>query len=200
MPRTRTTLSQIALALDLSVSTISKSLADSSEISELTKNKVREFAHKCDYSPNNFARNFRTGETKMIGLVMPNVLDQVYAQVLIGTEKHLDSMGYRLVTTLSYESKIKEVNSLSILASGYVDGLILCISKETKKEKDYQHIHKLKKDGFPLVVIDLKNLSIQDSTGKFMVNDPYPEQMGDKAAKLILKRISLSFSGTVTYK
>jgi|AntAceMinimDraft_11_1070367.scaffolds.fasta_scaffold10287_4 LacI family transcriptional regulator len=190
MPRIQTTLSQIASALELSVSTISKSLADSAEISELTKNRVREFADKCNYSPNNLARNFRTGETKMIGLIIPNVLNQVYAQILIGSEKYLDGMEYRLVTTLSYESKIKEISSISKLASGYVDGIIICVSEETEKEKDYQHIHKLKEGGFPLVVIDLKNMLMQDNTGKFIVNDYSAEQMGNKAGKLILKRIN----------
>ncbi|SFW37336.1 transcriptional regulator, LacI family [Cellulophaga fucicola] len=154
MIQTRPTLSQMSKALDLSISTVSKSLSDSPEISISTKNKVREFARKCNYRPNSFAASLRRGYTKNIGLIIPSVLNPFYAKVLVGVEKYLDENGYKLITSISNESAEKEAKYLSVLGSGYVDGVIICVSKETEITNKYKHIDTLIGQGTPLVLFD----------------------------------------------
>ena len=118
MIHTRPTLSQISKALDLSISTISKSLSDSPEISISTKQKVQEFARKCNYRPNSFAASLRRGYTKNIGLIIPSVLNPFYAKVLVGIEKYLDENDYKLFTSISNESAEKESHYLSLKMLG----------------------------------------------------------------------------------
>ncbi|WP_296380926.1 LacI family DNA-binding transcriptional regulator [Winogradskyella sp.] len=154
MIQSRTTLSEMSKALNLSISTVSKSLSDSSEISALTKKRVNEFARQCNYIPNNLAASFRKGYTNTIGLVIPNILNPFYAKVLVGIENYLDDKGYRLITSISNESQDKESKSLNKMASGYVDGLIICISKETELKNKYDHINGLIGQGTPIVMFD----------------------------------------------
>jgi len=154
MIQSRTTLSEMSKALNLSISTVSKSLSDSSEISCPTKKRVQEFAKACNYIPNSIAAGFRRGYTNTIGLVIPNIMNPFYANVMSSIEKQLDEKGYKLITSLSNESMYKETNSLKKMASGYIDGLIICPSKEAELKNEYTHIESLLKQGTPVVVFD----------------------------------------------
>ena len=154
MMQTRTTLAGMSKALNLSISTVSKSLSGSSEISTTTQMRVRDFAKSCNYIPNNFATSLRKGYTNTIGLVVPNILNPFYAKVLAGIESHLDQNNYKLITSISNESLDKESKSLNKMAGGYVDGFILCVSKETELTNTYDHISALTSRGTPIVLFD----------------------------------------------
>lgn len=169
MAQSRTTLSKMSKALNLSISTISKSLSDSSEISDLTKNRVKKFADQCNYVPNHFAVSFRKGFSNTIGLIIPNMLNPFYAKVLIGVENYLDKKGYRLMTSISNESKDKEEKSLKKMMGGYVDGLIVCASKETELSNEYNHINAALYRGMPLVMFD--RISEMINCDKVISND-----------------------------
>jgi len=150
----RTTLTEISKALNLSVSTISKSLSGSSEISLPTKQRVKEFAKQCNYVPNNFAASFRKGCTNTIGLVIPHIINPFYAKVLLNIENYLDQNGYKLITCFSNDSLKKEVKNISKMASGYVDGFIVCVSKEAQLNNEYSHIQRLITNQIPIVLFD----------------------------------------------
>lgn len=154
MMQTRTTLAEMSKALDLSISTVSKSLSGSSEISLPTQTRVRNFAKLCNYIPNNFASSLRKGYTNTIGLVVPNILNPFYAKVFAGIENYLDEHNYKLIISISNESIEKESKSLRKMAGGYVDGIIICVSKETELTNTYDHINALTKRGTPLVLFD----------------------------------------------
>ncbi|MEO8774134.1 MAG: LacI family DNA-binding transcriptional regulator [Gelidibacter sp.] len=154
MIQTRTTLAEMSKALDLSISTVSKSLSGSSEISLPTQTRVRNFAKSCNYIPNNFASSLRKGYTNTIGLVVPSILNPFYAKVFAGIENYLDEHNYKLITAISNESIEKESNSLRKMAGGYVDGIIICVSKETELTNTYDHINALTNRGTPLVLFD----------------------------------------------
>ena len=169
MIRGRTTLSEMSKALNLSVSTVSKSLSDSQDIGVLTKKRVKEFAKKCHYKPNSFASGLRNGHTKIIGLIIPNILNPFYANALVGIEKHLNIQGYKLITSISHESSLKESKCMEMMASGYVDGLIMCLSKETQIKGKYDHFIRFKDQGLPLVLFDRINDNI--TCDKVIIDD-----------------------------
>ena len=154
MMQSRTTLSEMSKSLNLSISTVSKSLSDSHEISTLTKKRVQDFAKQCNYIPNSFAASFRKGQSNTIGLVIPNILNSFYANVLSGIEKHLDENGYKLITSISNESLDKESNCLKKMSAGYIDGLIICPSKESQITNNYKHINALIDQGTPVIMFD----------------------------------------------
>ncbi|WP_452232380.1 LacI family DNA-binding transcriptional regulator [Lacinutrix sp. MEBiC02595] len=154
MSSKRTTLASIAQALEISVSTVSKALSDSSEIGAATKKRVLEYAKANNYTPNSFASNFRKGTTSTIGLIIPNILNPFYAKVLVGVETYLDDNGYKLITSISNDLIEKETKNISVMSSGFVDGLIICISKEAEQKNEHQHIKTLIDNGTPIVMFD----------------------------------------------
>jgi len=154
MPSNRTTLSTMSKTLKLSISTISKALSDSDEIGVKTKKRVIDYAKECNYVPNTLASSFRRGTTNTIGLILPNILNPFYAKILIGIEAHLEEMGYKLITSISNDFISKEAKNLSVMSSGFVDGLIICISKEAEQKRDYAHVRKLIESNTPVVMFD----------------------------------------------
>lgn len=154
------TIKDLSEALDLSISTVSKSLSNSHEISVKTKKRVQEYAQNCNYRPNKLASSFRRGNTKTIGVIIPNIMNPFFALVLLGIEKKLALKDYKIITALSNESIIKESNCMELMSGGYVDGLILCLSKETQIKNRLEHFINVIEEGLPIVLFDRINHDI----------------------------------------
>lgn len=152
--KVKATLKQIAKELGVSVSTVSKALNDSPEISNLTKIKIQEFARLKNYKPNIMALNLKNRKTKTIGVIIPNILNSFFAKVFSGIEKVADQMGYHVITCISNESIKKEINTLQMLSNGTIDGFILSISEESQKNNDFRHFSEIINDGTPIVMFD----------------------------------------------
>ena len=152
--KSKTTLKQIALNLGVSISTVSKALNDSSEISNSTKIKIQEFAKLNNYKPNIIALNLKNRSTKTIGVIIPNILNSFFAKVFTGIEKIADEKGYHIITCISNESLEKEIQTLQMLSNGTIDGFILSISEESQKENQYDHFTEIINNGTPIVMFD----------------------------------------------
>lgn len=72
------TLKQIALQLGISITTVSKALKNYSDVSPKTKKAVVDLATELNYTPNSFAVNLRTKESKTIGLIVPTVVHNFF--------------------------------------------------------------------------------------------------------------------------
>lgn len=165
----KATLKQIAKELGVSVSTVSKALNDSPEISEPTKIKIQEFAKLKNYKPNITALNLKNRKTKTIGVIIPNILNSFFAKVFTGIEKVADEKGYHVITCISNESLEKEIHTLQMLSNGTIDGFILSISEESQKENYFQHFTEIINDGTPIVMFD--RISDEVSCDKVVVDD-----------------------------
>lgn len=150
----KVTLKQIARELDVSISTVSKSLKDSSEISEDTRQKVQAFAKLYNYKPNNIALSLKNKKTKTIGVIIPEIVHHFFATVISGVEQVANEHGYNVMVCLSDESFDKEVINMEMLANGSIDGFILSLSKETQSKRDYHHITEVINQGMPVVMFD----------------------------------------------
>ena len=150
----KVTLKQIARELDVSISTVSKSLRDSSEISEDTRQKVQAFAKLYNYKPNLIALSLKNKKTKTIGIIIPEIVHQFFATVISGIENVANERGYNVMVCLSNESFDKEVINMEMLANGSIDGFILSLSKETQAKKDFHHISEVINQGMPVVMFD----------------------------------------------
>lgn len=148
------TLKQIARELDVSISTVSKSLKDSNEISEDTKLKVQAFAKLYNYKPNNIALSLKNKRTKNIAVIIPEIVHYFFATIIKGIEEIANLHGYNVVICLSDESFDKEVINMEMLAHGSIDGFILSLSKETLLKKDFHHITEVINQGMPVVMFD----------------------------------------------
>ncbi|SDL08695.1 transcriptional regulator, LacI family [Salinimicrobium catena] len=148
------TLKQIARELDVSVSTVSKALRDSIEISEETRQKVKAFAKLYNYKPNNIALSLKNRKTRTIGIVLPEIVHDFFATVISGVEQVANEKGYNVIICLSNNSFDREVMNMEMLANGSTDGFILSIAKETQQKKDYHHLEEVINQGMPLVLFD----------------------------------------------
>jgi LacI family transcriptional regulator len=152
--KAKATLKQIAKELNVSVSTVSKALNDSSEISEQTKIRIKEYAKLKNYKPNVIGLNLKNRTTKTIGVIIPNILNSFFAKVFSGIEKVADEKGYNVIMCISNESLKKESNTLDMLSNGTIDGFILSISEEAQKLNEYKHFKDIINEGTPIVMFD----------------------------------------------
>lgn len=152
--RRKVTLKQIAKELDVSISTVSKSLRNSPEISEDTRQKVQAFAKLYNYKPNNIALSLKNKKTKTIGIIIPEIVHHFFATVISGIEQVANENGYNVIVCLSDESFDKEVINMEMLANGSIDGFIMSLSKETQLKKDFHHITEVINQGMPVVMFD----------------------------------------------
>jgi LacI family transcriptional regulator len=150
----KATLKQIAAELNVSVSTVSKALNGSPEISEPTRIKIMEYAKLRNYKPNVAGLNLKNRKTKTIGVIIPNILNPFFAKVFTGIEKAAEARGYNIITCISNESLQKEINTLDLLSNGTIDGFILSISQEAQKQQSFDHLKEIISDGMPVVMFD----------------------------------------------
>lgn len=148
------TLKQIARELDVSISTVSKALRNSAEISDDTKQKVQAFAKLYNYRPNNIALSLKNRRTNTIGIIIPEIVHHFFSKVISGVELIANQRGYNVIIGLSNESFSKEVINMEMLANGSIDGFVLSMSKETLKLQDYHHFNETMMQGMPIVMFD----------------------------------------------
>lgn len=122
----KTTLKSLAQALNMSVSTVSKALNDSYEISEVTKKTVQEFAKKHNYHPNVHAKFLKTGKTNTIGVVLPKMTGSFEAQILAGMQKAASAHHYRTIIMNTMENEELEKLALQSMLDKSVDGILFC--------------------------------------------------------------------------
>ena len=148
------TLKQLAQQLNVSVSTVSKALHDSEEISPETIKRVKILAKHLNYKPNKIALSLKNSKTKSIGVIVPNILNHFFAKVLFAIEKEASKKGYDIIICISNEKLEKELKSLEILANGSVDGLIISISEETQIKNKLTHFENILNQKLPIVMFD----------------------------------------------
>ncbi len=154
MLKQKITLKHIAKELDVSISTVSKALKNSEEISRDTKEKVQAFAKLYNYKPNNIAISLKNKRTKNIGVIIPDIVHHFFTTVVRGVENYANAKGYNVIVCLSDESFDKEVINMEMLANGSIDGFIMSLSAGTEQKKDYNHLKEVTEQGIPLVLFD----------------------------------------------
>lgn len=151
MGKRHISLKDLAKELGVSISTVSRALKNHPDISpEMTK-KIQALAEKRNYTPNPLAMGLLRQQTKMIGVIVPDINTHFYSSIISGIEKVAEEHGYFIVITSSNESMKKEVDAVQNLLKSRVEGLIVCLSQETN---NFKHFEKLIKNEIPLVFFD----------------------------------------------
>lgn len=147
----KTTITDIALKLNTTPSTVSRALADHPRISDEMKKAVWEMVEKLNYQPNSIASALRKGKSNIIGVIVPTSDRQFFASFIRGIEEIVRNEGYHLMICQSDDQYIKEKSSIDTLLNIRVDGIIASVAKETS---DISHFQKVKSQGVPLVLYD----------------------------------------------
>ncbi|WP_435412962.1 LacI family DNA-binding transcriptional regulator [Psychroserpens mesophilus] len=163
------TLKHLAEQLNVSISTVSKALHDSEEISPDTIERVKALAKHLNYKPNKVAISLKNSKTNTIGVIIPNILNHFFAKALYAIEKEASKQGYNIITCLSNEKKDKEMNSLQLLSNGSVDGFIMSMAEESQIANNVDHIKDILHQNIPVVIFDRVSESI--ACDKVIIDD-----------------------------
>lgn len=147
----KTTIKDIANALNISTAAVSKALHDDARISEKTKNAVKQIALNLNYQPNHLASALRSGKSNLVGVIVPRTNSNFFSSVIQNIEEVLNKEGYNIIITQSNESYKKECDSIDTLLQTQVDGIIASMANETV---DLSHYEKIKAKGIPLILFD----------------------------------------------
>ena len=147
----RVTIKDLAKALNVSTSTVSRALRDHHEIKEETKQKVLALARELDYQPNAVSLSLLKRKTNTIGVIVPRLGYHFFSAALEGIEAATLKAGYTVMVCQTNESYKREVQNIRNMAAGRVDGILVSVSGETN---DYAHFRQVKKKGIPLVFFD----------------------------------------------
>lgn len=135
------TLKDLAKMLKMSISTVSKGLNDSYEISEATKKKIRQLAEKHNYQPNLFAKNLKIGKTNTIGIIIPFMANPVQSQILEGAHKAALENNFHIVFMQSRDNSIIEKSCIEFLINQNVDGIMISPASQESNVDYIKHVH-----------------------------------------------------------
>lgn len=163
---TKINIKYLAEQLNMAPSTVSRALNDSYEISEATKAKVMALAKELNYQPNPYARSLRAHKSKTIGVIIPERINNFFAQVIDGIEDITQQYGYHLLVYNSHEDVEQEKKIISYLLGGRVDAIVMSVSSQTSST---EHLEQVKRQGIPIIFFD--RIAQDIPTTKFITND-----------------------------
>lgn len=142
-------IKDVAKLAGVSVATVSHVINDTRFVSDATREKVLSAIGELQYSPNILARKFKTGSRDTVGMVVPDIANGYFATLIEEVEDVLQSRGFRLIVSNTRENVSRELDSLRMLSSGVVDGLVIASAVD-----DYALIAAAIPQEFPVVLID----------------------------------------------
>ena len=155
------TIKDIARALNLSTSTVSRALRGSYEISAETKKQVLEYAEKINYRPNPIALSLKERRTRALGVVVSEIANNFFSQAINGIESIAYNRGYHVIITQCHESHEREKVNVEHMAARGVDGLLISLSSESV---DLSYLKDLHDKGMPIVFFDRITTEIETHT------------------------------------
>ncbi|HEX8659376.1 MAG TPA: LacI family DNA-binding transcriptional regulator [Hymenobacter sp.] len=148
----QTSIRDLARQLNLSTSTVSRALANHHEISEATKQRVRNLAQELSYRPNQLAAALRKGHSQTLGVIVPHIKGYFFPAVLNGIEKVATREGFNVMMCQSNEDLRREQRNIETLLDAQVEGILMSVSATTHPE--VQHFEQVRRQGVPLVFFD----------------------------------------------
>ncbi len=145
----RVNIQEVAKEAGVSPSTVSRALNGFPGISEKTRERIVEIARKLNYRPNYRGQILTTQSTKNIGLLITDIANPFFPELVMGAEEYASKSGYTVLLGNTSESEEKETNYLDFFSRGPVDGIIISASRVSN-----EHIIMLAEEGLPIVVIN----------------------------------------------
>lgn len=164
MENRKTTIKELARHANVSISTVSKALKDSSEISETTKKKIQKLAKQHQYSPNNLAVSFKSGRSQLIGVVLPHLSEKLYANILYGIEQQAKANDYKIIISFSNDLNKLEKEITARFYKSSIDGLIILPCSETLRKDDFVHFNKIAENGIPTFFLNCTTTLLENGS------------------------------------
>lgn len=166
MGKTQITIKDIARALNISPSTVSRALKNHPDISQDTKDSVNKYAKDFNYKPNALALSLRMSKNNTIGVIVPEIIHYFFSSILSGIEQIANQEGFNVILCQSSENYEKEIRNTQALIASRVSGVLACLSKHTT---NYDHFQEIIESDIPLVFFD--RICIGINTDRVVVDD-----------------------------
>ena len=166
MNKPQITIKDIAQALNVSPSTVSRALKNHPDISKATIELVNNYAKEFHYKPNLLALNLRTNKNNTIGVIVPEIVHYFFSSILSGIEQIASEEGFNVIICQSNENYDREIRNTQALSTSRVSGVLACLSKHTT---NYDHFQELIDSDIPLVFFD--RICIGINTDRVVVDD-----------------------------
>ncbi|MGJ8667165.1 MAG: LacI family DNA-binding transcriptional regulator [Patiriisocius sp.] len=160
----KTTIYDIANALNITAATVSRALNNNPKISKTTRKLVLEMATKMNYEQNKLALALKSGKSNNVGVIVPRVDISFFGAVIRGIEEELHPSGYQVIICQTQESPSRESEKIDTLLNAQVDGIL--ISTSSKETEPFERI--LKKN-IPLIFFDRKKT--MNGVSSVVIND-----------------------------
>lgn len=160
------TLKNIAKALNISISTVSRALKNHPDISDETKRKVTETAAMLEYEPNAYAISLRTNKSRLIGIIIPYISYYFYHSFITAAEEEAKKNNYSLLILQSSDNPESELENLKVCRINKVAAVFISISPHTKDIKPFM---RLTEDNTPVIFFD--RVPDYEACDKVRIND-----------------------------
>lgn len=147
------TISDIAKEAGVSQATVSRVLNQSGYVKEETRKKILNVIEKLNYSPSAIARSLSTNKTNTIGVVVPDINNPFFGEVIKGISEVADKHGLNIILCDTDESMEKEVKALKVLKEQRIQGVIITPSS-AEDEFNSEYLSVLENIGIPIVLVD----------------------------------------------
>lgn len=176
----QSTLKKLSETLGLSISTVSRALKDHPDISEKTKQKVKDLAVAMEYEPNGYAVQLRTKHNNVLGILVPTINNFFYDSFIAAVEEDARLHGYSVLIMQSRDDLAIERNNLNLFRKNMIAGLFASISIETE---DIAPFFKLSDLRLPVIFFD--RVPVSDVCNKVCLADA---ETGRLAAEAIIRK------------
>ncbi len=167
------TISDIAIKLNISKSTVSRALKDHPDVNPATKKKVKALAEALDYEPNLLAASLAKKQSSLIGVILPEFNRAFFSNALEGIQEVARRNGYSVIICQSNEDFELEVLNTRMLASNKVAGILMSLTLQTA---DFRHLERLQEKQIPFVLfdrvaeqIDCPKVTVDDFQGAYQI-------------------------------
>lgn len=163
------TLKEIAEKAHVSIATVSRVINKDPRVTDETRTQILKIAEKLDYRPNILARNFAQKKSNLIGLILPEISDEYFTEIIKGVDEIAFSQNLYTIVASSHKYKSLKDEVVTFIKSGLLSGLILLISN-----LDDELSSILSKSHLPVVLINsnkkikkFDRIAIDDYYGSF---------------------------------
>ena len=163
----KTTIHEIAKALGIDSSTVSRALNNSDRVKPKTKKRVLDKAKEIGYTRNLLASNLRRNKSNTIGVVVPRISRHFFSSTIAGIEEMAYKAGYNVIICQSLEKLEREKKIIENLMANRVDGILISVTIEGD---ECAHLSDCFEKGTPLVFFD-RHVDGMKQTGKVIIDD-----------------------------
>lgn len=163
------TIKEIAAKARVSIATVSRALNRDPRVTEETRTQILKIADTLEYRPNILARNFAQKKSNLIGLILPEISDEYFTEIIKGVDEIAFSQNLYTIVASSHKYKCLEDEVITFIKNGLISGLILLASN-----LDDKLLSILSKSHLPVVLINsnykikkFDRIAVDDYQGAF---------------------------------